>query len=112
MRNQTFLNTIEDTRITFDRKELELILRLYGRMVALGEWKDYGISMLRDYALFSIYRRASEHPIYRIKKSSLYEKKSTEIYLILAMDGTILKRGQDLSKVLRVLEKKLVRVVK
>ncbi len=55
-------------QVSFDRRELASILTLYGRMVALGEWRDYGISMLRDMAVFSVFRRTAEHPLYRIEK--------------------------------------------
>ena len=54
--------------VSFQRLELNIILSLYGRMVAAGEWRDYGISALRDVALFSVFRRTAEHPLYRIEK--------------------------------------------
>ena len=55
-------------RVVFDRRELNLILSTYGRFVAAGEWRDYGMSFLRDAAVFSVFRRAAEHPLYRIEK--------------------------------------------
>src|SRR5258708_32012733 len=60
-------------KVTFSRRELNGILRLYGRMVAAGEWRDYAIDFLRDRAVFSVFRRTSEVPIYRIEK----DRKST-----------------------------------
>ncbi|WP_040819372.1 DUF2794 domain-containing protein [Litoreibacter arenae] len=97
-------------KVAFQRRELGDILTLYGRMVAAGEWRDYGISMLKDVAVFSIFRRAAEHPIYRIeKRPKLATKQQT--YAVIGMDGRILKRGADLKQVLRVLEKKLIRAV-
>lgn len=94
----------------FDRKELNLILTLYGRMVAAGEWRDYGLSHLRDVAVFSIFRRTAEHPIYRIEKRPKLALRQGQ-YSVIGMDGQILKRGQDLKTVLRVLERKLIRAI-
>lgn len=97
-------------QVSFHRSELAVIMPVYGRMVALGEWRDYGISMLKDVAIFSIFRRAAEHPIYRIEKRPALGGKQGQ-YAVIAMDGRILKRGHDLRAVLRVLEKKLIRAV-
>ncbi len=94
----------------FNRKELGEILGLYGRMVAAGEWRDYGLSHLRDVAVFSIFRRTAEHPIYRIEKRPKLAQRQGQ-YSVIGMDGQILKRGQDLKTVLRVLERKLIRAV-
>lgn len=99
-----------DERVSFDRRELGQILALYGRMVAAGEWRDYAISMLRDRAVFSVFRRAAEHPIYRIEKTPRLRARQG-IYAVVAMDGRILKRGHALEQVLRVLERKLIRVI-
>ena len=96
--------------VAFDRKELNIILSLYGRMVAAGEWRDYGMSFLSDVAIFSIFRRTAEHPIYRIEKRPRLRNRQG-MYAVIGMDGQILKRGQDLRTVLRVLERKLIRVV-
>lgn len=97
-------------QVVFDRKELGQILGVYGRMVAAGEWRDYGMSFLRDVAVFSIFRRAAEHPIYRIEKRPKLRDKQG-MYSVIGMDGRILKRGHDLRTVLRVLERKLIRAV-
>lgn len=97
-------------RVSFDRAELAVILSLYGRMVAAGEWRDYAMSFLRDAAIFSVFRRATEHPLYRIEKRPRL-RNAQGLYAVIAMDGQILKRGQDLRLVLRVLERKLIRVV-
>ncbi|KUF09473.1 DUF2794 domain-containing protein [Pseudoponticoccus marisrubri] len=94
----------------FQRKELNVILALYGRMVAAGEWRDYGISSLRDVAIFSVFRRSAEHPLYRIEKRPKLRNRQGE-YAVIGMDGQILKRGHDLRTVLRVLERKLIRAV-
>ena len=80
-------------------------------MVAAGEWRDYGISSLRDVAIFSVFRHTAEQPLYRIEKRPKLRNKQGE-YAVVGMDGQILKRGHDLKTVLRVLERKLIRVVR
>lgn len=96
--------------VTFHRTELSVILTVYGRMVAAGEWKDYAISHLRDAAVFSIFRRASEHPVYRVeKRPKLADRQGA--YSVIAMDGRILRRGKDLRQVMRVFDRKLIRAV-
>ena len=100
-----------DTKVSFDKKELGKILNIYGKMVARGEWRDYGISILRDFSIFSIYRHSSEYPIYKVKKKPKNSNKR-EVFSVIAMDGKILKRGNDLSTVLKPLEAKLLRIVK
>lgn len=97
-------------QIAFDRRELAVILGLYGRMVASGDWRDYGMSFLKDVAIFSIFRRTAEQPIYRIEKRPRLRDKQG-MYSVIGMDGRILKRGHDLKTVLRVLERKLIRAV-
>jgi hypothetical protein len=96
--------------IAFDRKELGVILGLYGRMVAAGEWRDYGISHLSDAAVFSVFRRTAEQPMYRIEKRPKL-RNAQGLYAVIGMDGRILKRGHDLKTVLRVLERKLIRAI-
>ena len=97
-------------QVAFDRTELGAILSVYGRMVAAGEWRDYAMSFLREIAVFSIFRRAAEHPIYRIEKRPALRNKQG-MYAVVGMDGRVLKRGHDLPTVLRVLERKLIRPV-
>ena len=98
-------------QVSFHRTELQPILSIYGRMVALGEWRDYGISSLRDVAVFSIFRRTAENPLFRIEKRPKLKNKQGQ-YSVIGIDGQILKRGHDLAGVLRVLERKLIRAVK
>ena len=97
-------------QVAFHRTELSLILGLYGRMVAAGEWRDYGMSHLREVAVFSVFRRSAENPLYRIEKRPKLRLKQGQ-YAVIGMDGQILKRGNDLRQVLRVLERKLIRAV-
>jgi hypothetical protein len=96
-------------RVTFDRRELDRILSLYGRQVAAGEWRDYAIDFLRDRAVFSVFRRASEVPIYRIEKNPKLARRQGA-YSVISVTGLILKRGHELDRVLRVLDKSLVAV--
>lgn len=97
-------------QVSFDRRELSAILALYGRMVACGEWRDYGISCLREVAVFSVFRRTAEFPLYRIEKRPKLRNRQG-MYAVVGMDGHILRRGHDLAAVLRVLESKLIRPV-
>jgi hypothetical protein len=94
--------------VRFDRQELQTILNLYGRKVVDGEWRDYAIDFLRDRALFSIYKRASERPLYVVEKNPKLRLKQGQ-YMVLSQDARILKRGHELSVVLRVLELALVK---
>ena len=89
-------------QVAFDRKELNLILGVYGTHVAAGDWRDYALDFGRETAVFSIFRRASELPIYRIVKDPALARKQG-IYSVIAQGGLILKRGHDLASVLRVL---------
>jgi hypothetical protein len=104
-----FAQSVPD-QIVFDRRELGMILSLYGRMVAAGEWRDYGISCLREMAVFAVFRRTAEHPLYRIEKRPRLRMKQGQ-YAVIGPDGQLLKRGNDLAVVLRVLERKLIRVI-
>ncbi len=97
-------------QVTFDRRELGAILRLYGQMVAAGEWRDYGLSFLREVAVFSVFRRTAENPLYRIEKRPRLRARQG-MYAVVGMDGHILRRGHELAQVLRVLEQKLIRPV-
>ena len=93
-------------RVTFDRRELNRILGLYGRKVAAGEWRDYAIDFLKDRAVFSVFRRSSEVPIYRIEKDPRLARRQGT-YSIVSATGLIVRRGHELDRVLRVLDKRL-----
>ena len=90
----------------FDRQELREILALYGRKVAAGEWRDYAIDFLKDRAVFSVFRRASEVPIYRIEKDPRLARKQG-MYSVISATGLILRRGHELERVLLVIDRKL-----
>jgi hypothetical protein len=99
-----FLQSPARSITSFDRRELAEILMLYGRKVAAGEWRDYAIDFDRDKAVFSVFRRTSEVPIYRIEKHPRLARRQGA-YSVVAATGLILKRGPDLRRVLGVLEK-------
>ncbi|MFZ8941872.1 MAG: DUF2794 domain-containing protein [Gemmobacter sp.] len=96
--------------VAFDRRELGLILSVYGRMVAAGEWRDYAISHRRDAAVFAVFRRAAETPLYRIEKRPALRLRQG-LYAVIGADGQVLRRGHDLGQVLRVLERVLIRAL-
>ena len=96
--------------VFFERLELDRLFRFYGSMVAAGEWRDYALDALPDCALFSVYRRTSEAPLYQIEKRPENARKQGE-YSVRAVDGRVLRRGADLARVLAVLEPKRMQVV-
>lgn len=93
--------------VAFDRRELMQILSVYGRKVGQGEWRDYAMDFLKDRALFSIYARVSERPLYVVEKNPKLRNKQGQ-FMVTNQQGRILKRGHDLSQVLRVLDPDLV----
>lgn len=98
------------TVVSFNRQELRTIFDLYGRKVADGEWRDYAIDFLPDRAVFSIFRRTSEVPLYRIEKDPKLARRQGA-YSVLAPAGLILKRGHELARVIEVIDKRLKLVV-
>jgi uncharacterized protein DUF2794 len=103
------VNQAAANQVTFDRRELGRILGLYGRKVAEGEWRDYAIDFLKDRAVFSIFRRASEAPIYRIEKNPRLAQRQGA-YSVVSATGLILRRGHELDRVLRAIDRS-IRVV-
>ena len=91
-------------QVTFSRRELKRILDLYGRKVAAGEWRDYAIDFLKDRAVFSVFRRTAEVPLYRIEKDPRLERRQG-LYSVISATGHILRRGHELERVLRVIDK-------
>ena len=90
-------------QVTFSRRELKRILDLYGRMVAAGEWRDYAIDFLKDRAVFSVFRRASEVPLYRIEKNPKLSRRQGA-YSVISATGLIVRRGHELDRVLRAID--------
>ncbi len=98
------------SQVFFQRRELDAILSVYGRKVAAGEWRDYAIDGQREESIFSIFRHASEMPIYRVIKRPKLAKKQG-MYAVISATGQVLKRGHDLSQVLRIFEKRKLKLV-
>lgn len=96
--------------VAFDRHELSHILNVYGRMVAAGQWRDYAIDHSRETATFSIYRRTSEMPLYRIVKNPRLARRQGT-YMVIGVGGQILKRGHSLNALLKFFEKRRLKVV-
>lgn len=99
----------EGQRVFFRRAELDAILRVYGRMVSAGDWRDYAIDSLKDRALFSVYRRTSESPLYQIEYNPGLARRQGA-FCVRGANGLILKRGHDLTAVLKVFDRQLVRL--
>jgi hypothetical protein len=91
------------THVTFSRRELNRILDLYGRKVAAGEWRDYAIDFLKDRAVFSVFRRTSESPLYRIEKNPKLARRQGA-YSVISATGLIVRRGHELDRVLRAID--------
>lgn len=96
--------------VFFERRELDQILRLYGRMVAQGEWRDYAIDSDKDRCAFSVFRRTSEAPLYRIEKRPALARRQGE-WAVLAPGNVVLRRGHELEAVLRVFDTRKFRVI-
>jgi hypothetical protein len=96
--------------VFFERRELDRLLGLYGRMVAAGEWRDYGIDGLSEAAVFSVFRRASEAPLYRIEKRPELARRQGA-WAVIGQGGLVLKRGQELDQVLKIFDRGRFRVV-
>jgi hypothetical protein len=97
-------------QVFFDRRELSAILAVYGRMVAAGEWRDYGIRGEAEVAVFSIFRRTGEVPTYRVEKRPKLRLRQG-IYALLGSEGQVLRRGHDLAAVLRFLDRLGIKVI-
>ena len=100
----------EPAEVRFDRGELSRILNIYGRMVAAGEWRDYALDFLEEVAVFSIFRRSSEMPLFRVEKCPRLRGKQGQ-YAVIAAGGLVLKRGPELAQVLRIFDKKLLKAL-
>src|ERR1700753_2426382 len=96
--------------VFFDRRELDQLLRLYGRQVPAGEWRDYAIDGLKDSAVFSVFRRASENPLYRIEKHPALARRQGA-WAVVGQGGLILRRGHELTQVLKVFDTGRFKVV-
>lgn len=95
-----------DIPVAFDRRELDQILRVYGRMVAANEWRDYAIDHMSERAVFSVYRRARDMPLFQIRKEPRLARKQG-MFSVVGQSGAVLKRGHELARVLGVFDKHL-----
>ena len=91
-------NKIKD--IFFNKTELQLILNLYAKMVSNGEWKDYGLSILKREVSFNVYHRTSEFPVYKITKN-LKPKSENEKYLIKDTQNKIINNSENLQNLIK-----------
>ncbi len=101
-----YRQSLDPLPVTFHRRELDAILWIYGRMVGEGEWRDYAIDHLKDKAVFSVFKRSGEYPLYRIEKNPKLAAKQGA-FSVVGTDGRILKRGHDLRQVLKVFDRAL-----
>ncbi|MDO9127982.1 DUF2794 domain-containing protein [Parvibaculum sp.] len=99
-----------EPEVFFNRAELDAILSVYGQKVAEGEWRDYAMGGFKDVAIFSVFRRTSEMPLYRIEKRPKLARRQGA-YAVVAATGLVLKRGHELKQVLRVFEKRSLRLI-
>ena len=96
--------------VFFDRRELDAVLRVYGRMVAQGEWRDYAMVGHKDFAEFAVFRRTGDAPAYRIEKRPALQTRQGQ-WAVIGEGGQILRRGRDLAQVLRVFDGRRFQVV-
>ncbi len=91
--------------VFFNRRELGMILQVYGQMVAKSEWRDYAIGQTKTTCSFAVFHRTTEKPLYKIfKEPKLANKQGA--FSIEGQNGRILKRGKTLEQVLRLFDKK------
>jgi hypothetical protein len=109
-RDTTISSAAPVPQTRFDRTELSRILALYGRMVAAGEWRDYAIDFLDEAAVFSIFRRSSEMPLFRVEKRPKLRARQGQ-YAVIAAGGLVLKRGHELAQVLKIFDRKLLKAL-
>ena len=96
--------------VFFDRRELNTLTGLYGRMVSAGQWRDYAIDGLAEAAVFSVFERAAEQPLYRIEKRPALARRQGA-WAVIGRGGMVLRRGRELAEVLRVFDSRRLRVV-
>ena len=84
----------------FEKKELQIILDLYAKMVSEGSWKDYGLSISSKQVSFSVFKNAAENALYKICKNFKPKNKNLK-YLITDTNGKILKNSYKLKDLLK-----------
>ena len=93
-------NENKNKDIFFNKNELKLILNLYAEMVSGGEWKDYGISILKKEISFNVYRRTAEFPAYKITKN-LKPRNINDKYLIKDSQNKIIGNSENLENLIK-----------
>lgn len=104
--DQARLSTPCQPVVAFDRRELNTLFNLYGAKVAAGEWRDYALDFTPAKAVFSVYRRTSDMPLFRVEKIPELARRQGP-YAVFAADGRVLRRGHDLARVIRALDRGL-----
>ena len=89
----------ENQKYFFKKEELKIILNLYAKMVSIGSWKDYGLTISSKQVSFSVFKNAAENAIYKICKNFKPPNKNLK-YLITDTNGKILKNSFDLNSLL------------
>ena len=93
-------NKEKNENIFFNKYELKIILNLYAKMVSLGDWKDYGLSISKKEISFNVYLRASEFPVYKITKN-LNPKNENDKYLIKNSQNITLNKSKNLDNLIK-----------
>lgn len=57
--------------IYFERGELQRLVGLYSENVMAGAWRDYALDHAEGLALFSIFQRSGEKPVYVVAKQQV-----------------------------------------
>ena len=96
--------------VFFERRELDQLLRVYGRLVAAGDWRDYSLAGGADVAEFAVYVRSGDAPLYRVEKRPALQTRQGQ-WAVIGQGGQVLKRGRDLSQVLRVFDARRFQVI-
>ena len=101
---------VPEPRVAFQKAEMQPILDVYGRLVIAGEARDYAIGMEKDIAVFAIFRRHAENPTWRIEKQPHLQNMQGQ-YVVYGQAGQVLRRGRELSQVLRVFDRSRFRII-
>ncbi len=95
----------------FIKRELQCILNLYAKMVSNGSWKDYSFSSGTKEVSFDVYQRASEKPVLKITKN-LKPSYISERYFIKDKDGNVIKKSENLNRLLNKTSWNKLKIIK
>ena len=79
----------------FEKQELKIILDLYAKMVAEGNWRDYGLNISSKQVSFNVFKNSAENAIYKICKNFKPHNKNLK-YLITDTNGRVLKNSYNI----------------